>query len=108
MGGSEELAAWHAGGFRAFTVPASGEQVAVSWDFVEQTRHLVDMPTLAHRVTVIHGAEDEVVPPSFSQQFCAQCSQAKLVLVQDDHALTAVETLEQLAIEAVELFDLES
>jgi uncharacterized protein len=90
VGGPEQVAAWEARGFRSFTVPASGEDVSIPWAFAANCRTFPATPQPRCRTTVVHGEHDEVVPWRCSEAFVARAAAARrLVLLDDDHALTA-------------------
>lgn len=73
----------------------------VPWSFVEQTRAEAGTPAVSTEAVVLHGRRDEVVPPSLSEAFVHASPLARLVLLDDDHALTAPPSLERIAREAL-------
>lgn len=58
---------------------------------------LATLPTdLAKQVVVVHGRHDEIVPVTHSQALVANAA-STLILVDDDHRLSATATGENLA-----------
>mmetsp|Transcript_550 Transcript_550/g.1743 ORF Transcript_550/g.1743 Transcript_550/m.1743 type:complete len:105 (+) Transcript_550:471-785(+) len=82
-------------------MPSTGEPCQVPWSFVEQTRAEAGTPAVSTEAVVLHGRRDEVVPPSLSEAFVHASPLARLVLLDDDHALTAPPSLERIAREAL-------
>ena len=65
------------------------------------------MPQVSTPTCVIHGLCDEVVPHDLSESFVAKCTgPTKLVSLDDDHALTAPASLQQLVAEAADICEL--
>lgn len=107
VGGPEELWAWRRNGVRTFQMPATGEDVEVPYSFVEETSREGGTPLLEVPTCIIHGRRDEVVPPELSEAFVMRQQlrgiPSKLVLLDDDHALTAPASLDRIAQEALAL-----
>ncbi|EOD16632.1 hypothetical protein EMIHUDRAFT_75979, partial [Emiliania huxleyi CCMP1516] len=99
--GTAALEAWRRDGARTFAMPSTGEPCQVPWSFVEQTRAEAGTPAVSTEAVVLHGRRDEVVPPSLSEAFVHASPLARLVLLEDDHALTAPPSLERIAREAL-------
>ena len=105
LGGRASLAAWQRDGKRRFHMPATGEPVDMPWSFVRETRAQVGMPTsVAAPCCVLHGTRDDVVPHALSEAFVERQRErrvpSRLILLDDDHALTAPASLERIARES--------
>lgn len=107
VGGAEELAAWEARGSRTFTVPASGKPVDIPWAFAANCRIFPATPQPRCHTTIVHGKHDDVVPWRGSEAFVAcDAASRRLVLLDDDHALTAPSSVAAILDEMARCFDL--
>ena len=106
-GGPANLAAWRRRGTRRFQMPSSGEDVEIPYSFVEATAAECGTPLVSVPCCIIHGRHDDVVPHTLSEAFVGRQRlrgvPTKLVVVDDDHALTAPASLEVIAKEAEHL-----
>lgn len=101
--GREGLATWERDGWRTFAMPSTGDPVQIPYTFVEQTRVEGGMPAVRVPTCILHGRHDDVVPWQLSESFASRVPCSKLVLLEDDHALTAPASLNRIADEAVAL-----
>lgn len=84
--GNDGMARWERVGVFHFD-DALGRPTGVHWRFVEEARTLPPRPGVRCPALVIHGRQDEVVPLESSERWVAEQPDARLVVVEDDHAL---------------------
>lgn len=98
--GASGVAQWRRDGVREFTMPSSGASVKIPWSFaVAVDCDLGGPPPARLRVpaTIVHGEKDEALPIAASERAVALSQgAAQLIAVDDDHALVAPRTLEQI------------
>ncbi len=83
--GKESVARWQLDGSMPFTHGGTGEDVVLSWEFMEAIGRR-SWPELRHPTVIIHGTGDDVVPLENSQKV-ARSSLVELIEVEDDHRL---------------------
>ncbi|KAL1526725.1 hypothetical protein AB1Y20_015422 [Prymnesium parvum] len=107
VGGSEQLKAWETSGSRTFVVPASGQKVSIPWAFAARCADFPTMPPAGCVTTIVHGKHDSVIPWQSSQAFVEKDpGRRKLVLLDDDHALTLPSSLAAVLDETAACFGL--
>lgn len=86
--GADAIARWRAHGALTFPGP-DGRPTSLSWGFIEDALRHPPTPSVACPTLVLHGTRDEVVPIAGSRAWVAAHPNARLVEVDDDHALAA-------------------
>jgi len=81
---------WREQGAFPLTESATGRDVPVHYQFIEELRTYVsDVVSLSVPTTIIHGTRDETVSHEQSIEFSSKQPVARLVLLEDDHQLVA-------------------
>mmetsp|Transcript_2261 Transcript_2261/g.7214 ORF Transcript_2261/g.7214 Transcript_2261/m.7214 type:complete len:227 (+) Transcript_2261:273-953(+) len=107
--GVEELRRWQKEGAREFSMPSDGSSVMVPWSFAKAVEHSIgsEPPRIIVPTIIIHGSKDEVLLVEASERAVGQSDGAgTLVIVDDDHALTAPATLLEIERQAQRFFSL--
>jgi len=105
--GADGVAAWRREGAREFIVPASGAVVSIPYAFAEAVERDVSPPKITVPTTCVHALRDHVVTLGACERAVARsCGAAELVVVDDDHALTAPATLDEITRQAKRRFSL--
>lgn len=84
--GAEAFARWERDGTFVFE-DGQGRPTPVGWRLVEETRALPSWPAVRCPALVLHGTRDEVVPFASSERWTREQADARLVALDDDHAL---------------------
>ncbi len=84
--GDTAMRAWREEGVRSFTPPGWDEEVILPWSFMEDAM-VCGWPPLQHRIVILHGREDEVVPVENSHKAIRGSVNTHLVEVDDGHRL---------------------
>ncbi|CEL98256.1 unnamed protein product [Vitrella brassicaformis CCMP3155] len=94
--GPPDMDGWQSAGSRPFPMP-DGSLVDVPFSFVDGARGHHAFPLYLCPTTIIHGLDDEIIPVDTTKQFWEthedQGEVTSLLLVPDQHALTAPNTL---------------
>lgn len=102
--GADGFARWQRRGVFVFE-DAIGRPTGVHWGFVEEARTLPPWPRVRCPALVLHGMRDETVPFAFSERWVAAQPDARLVPLDDDHALVA--SLDRIAAETLAFLGIE-
>lgn len=84
--GAEAFARWERDGRFVFE-DGEGRPTPVTWRFVEEARTLPAWPAVRCPALVLHGTRDEAVPFAASERWVREQADARLVALDDDHAL---------------------
>ena len=85
---SAEIDDWKKTGARPFYHYAYKENRPLGYQFVEDSLQYEDQPDFRQPALVLHGVQDEVVPPEVSEEFAARHPNVTLRLVESGHELT--------------------
>lgn len=81
---------WQAQGFFPLTESASGKEVSVHYQFLEELRgYSSDAVSLTTPTVIVHGTHDETVSHEQSVEFATRQGHPRLVLLEDNHQLVA-------------------
>ena len=81
---------WQAQGFFPLTESASGKEVSVHYQFLEELRgYSSDAVSLTAPTLIVHGTRDDTVSHEQSVEFATKQGHPRLVLLEDDHQLVA-------------------
>lgn len=81
---------WHAQGVFPLTESASGREVPVHYQFIEELRrYSSDAVSLSVPTLIVHGTRDDTVSHEQSVEFSMKQGHSRLVLLEDDHQLVA-------------------
>ena len=83
--GEDLVSRWRLGGSLPFTHDGTGEEVVLSWGFMEAIGRR-SWPELRHPTVIIHGYGDDIVPLANSREM-ALSPLVELIEVEDDHRL---------------------
>jgi uncharacterized protein len=63
-------------------------EMHIGWGLIEDGRKYDPIPNFTQPALIFHGTGDEVVPPSFSEEFASKHPNVTLRLLKSDHQLT--------------------
>ncbi|PKN53897.1 MAG: hypothetical protein CVU56_29415 [Deltaproteobacteria bacterium HGW-Deltaproteobacteria-14] len=84
--GADAIARWRAHGALHFA-DGAGVQTPVHWGFIEDALRHPATPEVACPTLILHGIHDVVVPIAGSRAYAAAHKNARLIELDDDHAL---------------------
>lgn len=86
--GEDAWGAWHASGFLEVDDFANGTKARLEFGFVEELGRLdTGFPDVRVPVTIVHGANDDVVDPALSREWARGKRHVRLREVEDGHEL---------------------
>jgi len=88
--GAEHMNAWRHTGTAEFFHHGAGRMRPLSTALLDDGTQYEDSPDFAQPALIFHGAKDDVVPVSYSQEFAANHPNATLEIVDSGHELTDV------------------
>lgn len=88
--GPERAEAWRREGSLPFFHYGAGVEMRLGYQLIEDAAQYPDYPSVAQPTLILHGAQDEVVPASLSQEFVRRHPHARLRILPSDHQLTDV------------------
>jgi hypothetical protein len=88
--GNEQAENWRRKGTMEVFHYAENRKVALGYQLLEDARRYEDEPDFAQPALIFHGAHDDVVPASYSQQFAASHPNVKLEILDSCHELLNV------------------
>lgn len=97
--GEDLVSRWQLGGSLPFTHDGTGEEVVLSWGFMEAIGRR-SWPELRHPTVIIHGYGDDIVPLANSREM-ALSPLVELIEVEDDHRLHGSLSVIPAAVEMV-------
>ena len=97
--GEDLVSRWRLGGSLPFTHDGTGEEVVLSWGFMEAIGRR-SWPELRHPTVIIHGYGDDIVPLANSREM-ALSPLVELIEVEDDHRLHGSLSVIPAAVEMV-------
>jgi hypothetical protein len=97
--GEDLVSRWRLGGSLPFTHDGTGEEVVLSWGFMEAIGRR-SWPELRHPTVIIHGYGDDIVPLENSREM-ALSPLVELIEVEDDHRLHGSLSVIPAAVEMV-------
>jgi pimeloyl-ACP methyl ester carboxylesterase len=102
--GPERMAEWRRIGTTPVFHHAAGRMRPLSPTLLDDGARYEDFPDFTQPALIFHGASDDVVPLSYSQEFAASHPNARLEIVESGHELTNV--LEHMAPKVSAFLDL--
>jgi hypothetical protein len=97
--GEDLISRWQLNGSLPFTHEGTGEEVVLSWEFMEAIGRR-SWPELSHPTVIVHGSDDDIVPIANSRKV-AQSPLVELIEVEDDHRLHGSMSVITNAVETV-------
>ena len=97
--GEDMISRWQLDGSLPFTHEGTGEEVVLSWGFMEAIGRR-SWPELRHPTVIIHGSSDDIVPLANSREV-AKSPLVELIEVEDDHRLHGSLSVIPAAVEMV-------
>ena len=97
--GEDLISRWQLDGSLPFTHEGTGENVVLSWGFMEAIGRR-SWPELRHPTVIIHGSGDDIVPLANSREV-AKSPLVELIEVEDDHRLHGSLSVIPAAVEMV-------
>lgn len=89
--GGERIAKWKEAGTVQMFHYGTGSMRPISYRLIEEAQAYEDYPEVSQPTLILHGTDDEVVPPRYSEEFVRRHpDSAKLVLLASGHELTNV------------------
>ncbi len=85
--GEVEVEAWRRTGYREVYHYAEGRVARIGYELIADGQHYEDYPDVRQSVLIIHGRQDAVVPPAYSEKFAQSRANVHLILVDSDHQL---------------------
>jgi uncharacterized protein len=86
--GEEKASEWKRTGKLAFYHYADNCMRDVGYQLIEDCAQYPDAPDFKQPAIIFHGTRDDVVPPSYSEEYAATHPNVRLRLVNSDHQLT--------------------
>jgi pimeloyl-ACP methyl ester carboxylesterase len=86
----QELALWKTRGWAPIYHYGTKTERRLGYQFLEDGCKYPPVPDFHQRALILHGAEDQVVPPQESRNYVREHAQARLVLFNSGHELTGV------------------
>jgi len=83
----EDTTAWRRTGYKEVYHYSQNRMCRLSYQLMEDALRYEDFPPFAQPALMFHGTRDDVVPATFSQEFAATHSNARLHLLNSDHEL---------------------
>jgi pimeloyl-ACP methyl ester carboxylesterase len=88
--GPERVAAWRAAGTLPVFHYARNETVPLGYGLLEDALRYEEEPAVSQPTLIVHGAQDNVVPPEASRRFAAGRANVELHVLEDGHELGGV------------------
>jgi len=88
--GAEQVAEWRRSGTMQVFHYGEGQMRPLSVELLEDGSRYEDFPDFHQPALIFHGAKDDVVPASYSQEFAARHTNAALEILDSGHELTDV------------------
>jgi len=88
--GPQQVARWRSTGRMEVFHYAENRPVSLAYDLLEDGSHYEDYPDFRQPALIFHGAGDEVVPASYSQEFAATHPNVALEILDSGHELLNV------------------
>jgi pimeloyl-ACP methyl ester carboxylesterase len=88
--GEQKVADWRRTGWMDVYHYAEGRDVPISSDLLEDGPRYEGFPDFTQPAVIFHGAHDDVVPASYSEEFVATHPNARLEILDSGHELTDV------------------
>src|SRR5207245_749511 len=88
--GAARVADWKRDGVLPFYHYAHGSMRNLKYRFIEDAEQYEPAPNFSQPALVFHGTKDDVVPPSYSEEFAAAHSNVQLWLMDSGHELKDV------------------
>jgi pimeloyl-ACP methyl ester carboxylesterase len=88
--GEQKVAEWRRTGWMDIYHYGEGRDVPISSDLLEDGPRYQGFPDFTQPALIFHGAHDDVVPASYSEEFVAMHPNARLEILDSGHELTDV------------------
>jgi len=86
--GDDVIRQWREQGWRMTYHYAHNREERIGYQLLEDGLQYEDQPDVRQPALIFHGLHDDVVPPSFSEEFAATRPNVRLRLLDSDHALS--------------------
>ena len=86
----QELALWKTQGWAPIYHYGTKTERRLGYQFLEDGSKYPPVPDFHQRALILHGTEDQVVPPQESRNYVREHAQARLALFNSGHELTGV------------------
>jgi predicted esterase len=86
----QELALWKTRGWAPIYHYGTKSERRLGYQFLEDGSKYPPVPDFHQRALILHGVEDQVVPPQESRNYVREHAQARLALFNSGHELTGV------------------